>query len=117
ESDVRAALRGSLAGNRRAGRSGTGQHVEPLEADFAMPSRSMPGSKAFDLDAPETNRIVVSGKSKMAAGAVFARVRMVRHELGDAGHIGVGDHRAVQFHFDSRAFDRDLLEIPFTCGP
>src|SRR2546427_8384899 len=76
----------------------------------------MPGSKPLDLDIPETNRVVVPGKPKMAAGAILARMRMVGHELSYPRQVGVGNHGAVEFHFDPRAFHRDLFEVPLARG-
>src|SRR5207247_10546639 len=72
--------------------------------------------KPLDLDIPETNRVVVPGKPKMAAGAVLARMRMVGHKLSYPRQLGVGNHGAVKFHFDLRAFDSDLFEVPLARG-
>src|SRR5438093_8951094 len=72
--------------------------------------------KPLDLDIPETNWVVVPGKPKMAAGAVLARMRMVGHKLSYPRQVGVGNHGAVKFHFDLRAFDRDLFEVPLARG-
>src|SRR6266487_2313233 len=74
-------------------------------------------SEPLDLDVAEADRIIVAGKAKVPAGPVLARMRMVGHELRHRRHIGVGDHGAVQFHGDLRAFHGDLLKIPFANRP
>src|SRR5437588_12238833 len=73
-------------------------------------------SKSLDLDVPETNRIVVPGKTEVAARAVLARMRMVCHEFRYFGKVGIKNPGAVEFHFDRRAFHCDFFEIPLARG-
>src|SRR5438034_637214 len=99
----RASLRGEGVNYRGSGKMRPQTSQTPSAFDLFCPSAVLCGmrlsrSKSLDLNVAKANRIVVPGKTEVAARAVFARMRMVRHELSHVRQVGVGNHGAVQFH-------------------
>ena len=60
----------------------------------------------------------MSSETKVAVGAVLARVGALGHHGGhiDLGEVAVEDEVAIELHLDGGANDGDLFEVPFADG-
>ena len=70
--------------------------------------------KFFDGNVSEADRVVVSGKSKETARAIFSRMWAIRHVLRNLTEVGAENHVPIEFNRDLAAIDCDLLEVPLS---
>ena len=70
------------------------------------------GGKFLDRNVLELDRRPMSAKANMSAPALGSLV--LRLQLVDFVQVGIQNNDPVQFHYNARAIDRDLLMVPLT---
>src|SRR5690606_14074219 len=86
----------------------------PTRAPSAARATGLPVAKNLHTDRPELDGIRMTRETKVAAGAILARMIAVTHQILHLAQVRIQNRVAIQFSANARTLHRHLLVIPLS---